>query len=55
MLKKIKLNLDRNGTKYQLNMDDQMFLLQDNVIINTIAMKKLGIKVGELVVTFRKE
>lgn len=44
-----------NGDEIDLNMDDRMYLTQDNQIINRAKARKYGITVGELVATFEKE
>ncbi|MBL0317747.1 MAG: DUF3833 domain-containing protein [Alphaproteobacteria bacterium] len=52
---KYVLNAKRdNGKTIHLNMDDWLYLMDDKTIINRIKMKKFGLTVGELVVTFRK-
>jgi len=43
-----------NGDEIDLNMDDRMYLTQENVIINRAKAKKYGFTVGELVATFSK-
>lgn len=44
-----------SGGTIKLSMDDWMYLIDDNTIINRIKMKKFGLGVGELVVTMRKK
>jgi Protein of unknown function (DUF3833) len=49
------LNAKRaSGEMITLTMDDWMYLLEDNVLINRTKMKKYGLNVGELVITFKK-
>jgi len=43
-----------SGKTIELSMDDWMYLLEDNTIINRIKMRKFGLNVGEMVITFRK-
>jgi hypothetical protein len=43
-----------NGDMIDLTMDDWMYLLDDKTLINRTKMKKFGLTVGELVITFRK-
>ena len=43
-----------NGDMIDLAMDDWMYLLDDKTLINRTKMKKFGLTVGELVITFRK-
>ncbi len=44
-----------SGGTIKLSMDDWMYLVDENTIINRIKMKKFGLAVGELVVTMRKK
>lgn len=43
-----------SGDTIDLSMDDWMYLVSDKVLINRTKMKKLGLTVGELIITFRK-
>lgn len=43
-----------NGDQIDLSMDDWMYLVSDKVLINRTKMRKFGITVGELIITFRK-
>lgn len=43
-----------DGDRITLSMDDWMYLLDDQTLINRTAMRKYGVKVGELVITFEK-
>ncbi len=50
------LNAKRaNGDTIKLTMDDWMYLLDEKTLINRTKMKKFGLTVGELVITFRKK
>ena len=52
---KYMLNAKRaSGSTITLSMDDWMYLLDDKTLINRTRMRKLGLTVGELVITFRK-
>jgi hypothetical protein len=42
------------GDTIDLTMDDWMYLLDAKTLINRTQMRKFGVKVGELVITFRK-
>jgi hypothetical protein len=44
-----------NGDTIKLSMDDWMYLLDEKTLINRTKMKKFGLTVGELVITFRKK
>lgn len=48
------LALDVDGKKYHVNMDDTMMLMDDNVMLNRAIMKKFGLKLGEVLLTFQK-
>lgn len=43
-----------NGDTITLSMDDWMYLMDEKTLINRTTMRKFGLKVGELVITFRK-
>lgn len=50
------LNAKRpNGEQITLSMDDWMYLLDEHTLINRTSMRKYGIKVGELVISFEKD
>lgn len=49
------LNAKRSsGEMITLSMDDWMYLMNDKILINRTKMKKFGLTVGELVITFKK-
>ena len=49
------LNVKRaSGEMITLSMDDWMYLLDEKTLINRTKMRKYGLNVGELVITFRK-
>ncbi len=49
------LNAKRSGgDTITLSMDDWLYLMDDTTLINRTKMKKFGLTVGELVITFRK-
>ena len=49
------LNAKRpDGDRIILSMDDWMYLLDERTLINRTAMRKYGLTVGELVITFEK-
>lgn len=52
---KYVLRVPVGDTTYDLSMDDWMYMMDENTVINRVKMKKFGVKVGELVVTFRKK
>lgn len=43
-----------NGKTIKLSMDDWLYLLDKETLINRTKMKKFGLTVGELVISFRK-
>ncbi len=52
---KYTLNTKRaSGDTVILSMDDWMYLLDSKTLINRTQMRKFGLTVGELVITFRK-
>ena len=48
------LRVPRGDSTIDLSMDDWMYRIDDKVLINHTKMRKLGITVGELVISFRK-
>lgn len=51
---KYKLKIPYSNSSIVLTMDDWMHLIAENVIINRTAMKKFGLKVGELIIFLRR-
>jgi hypothetical protein len=43
-----------DGSQIDLNMDDKMYMTEDNRLINRAKAKKFGLTVGELVASFSK-
>ena len=41
-------------TALQINFDDWMFLLDDQVMLNRAVMSKFGIRLGEVLLSFRR-
>ena len=48
------LRVPSGDTAYDLTMDDWMYRMDMHTVINRITMRKFGIKVGEIIVTFKK-
>lgn len=49
-----KLALEVDGKTYHVDFDDWMFLMNDQIMLNRSAMKKWGIHLGEVLLTFVK-
>jgi len=49
-----KLALVVNGSTWNLNFDDWMFLQPDRVLLNRATMSKFGLRVGEVTIAFMK-
>lgn len=49
------LRVPSGGTTYDLSVDDWMYRIDKHTIINRITMRKFGLKVGEIIVTFHKD
>jgi len=49
---KLKLSQELGG--HEINVIDWMHLMENGTIINRSEFRKFGVKVGELVATFRK-
>lgn len=48
------LQVPYKGSTIDLTLDDWMFLAEDGVMINRATMSKFGVKVGEIVISFKK-
>ncbi|MDT7834042.1 DUF3833 domain-containing protein [Aquabacterium sp. OR-4] len=48
------LKLPVDGRVWEINFDDWMFLVDERVLINRAVMSKFGIRVGEVLLSFRK-
>jgi hypothetical protein len=48
------LLLPVDGTVYEMQMDDWMYLLDDDSMINRASMRKFGVEVGEVTLFFRR-
>jgi hypothetical protein len=44
----------KDGSVYDMSMNDWLYLMDDKTLINRNEMRKLGFKVGELIITFHK-
>ena len=48
------LTIDVDGKKYDIKIDDWMYLIDNKSLINVSDMKKFGFKVGSLAIGFNK-
>ena len=48
------LALPVDGTTWNMDMDDWMYLIDDKTMLNRTAMSKYGFRVGEVTLSFRK-
>jgi Protein of unknown function (DUF3833) len=48
------LNLPVNGSSYEVQFDDWMYLMNDKVMLNKATMRKFGIRLGEVTLSFYK-
>jgi hypothetical protein len=48
------LALPVDGRVWNVDMDDWMVLMDDKTMLNRTAMSKLGLRVGEVTIAFRK-
>ena len=48
------LALPVNGNTWNMDMDDWMYLIDDKTMLNRTSMSKLGLRVGEVTLSFRK-
>lgn len=49
------LALPVDGTVYNVNFDDWMYLVDDKVMINKAVMSKFGVRLGEVLISFTKQ
>lgn len=49
------LRLPVDGTEYEVQFDDWMFLIDDRVMLNRARMSKFGVTLGEVLLSFTKE
>ncbi len=52
---KYTLEIDNDGKKIAVDMDDWLYMINNQLVINKASMYKYGIKVGELTVSFYKK
>lgn len=50
----LDLEVDKKGTRYNVKLDDWMYLLDDNTLINKSKIKKFGITFAKLTIVFKK-
>jgi hypothetical protein len=48
------LNLPVDGSVYEMQFDDWMYLMNDRVMLNKAGMRKFGIQLGEVTLSFFK-
>ncbi len=48
------LRLDVDGRNWEVDFDDWMYLMDDQVMLNRSVMSKFGVRLGEVILTFRK-
>jgi hypothetical protein len=52
----LDLEVDKEKkTKYKVTLDDWMYLLDDNILVNKSTIKKFGITFGKLTIFFQKQ
>lgn len=50
-----RLNLPVDGSTYEMSMDDWMYLMDEDTLINRTSMSKLGVEVGQVTLFFRRQ
>ena len=50
-----RLNLPVDDSTYEVSMDDWMYLIDDDTLINRTSMSKWGVEVGQVTVFFRRQ
>jgi hypothetical protein len=49
-----RLRLPVGEKLYDVNFDDLMYLQEDGVLLNRLVMKKLGFRLGEVLIFFKR-
>lgn len=49
------LQVEASGRQWDLTLDDRMYLIDQNTLLNRAVMTKFGFRVGEILITFSKE
>ena len=50
----MKILLPVDGTTYEVDFDDWMFLIDEQVMVNRARMSKFGFELGQVTLFFRK-
>ncbi|MGV8842294.1 MAG: DUF3833 domain-containing protein [Pseudomonas sp.] len=50
-----RLNLSVDGSVYEVSMDDWMYQMDEDTLINRTSMSKLGVEVGQVTLFFRRQ
>ena len=50
-----RLKLPVDGSTYEMSMDDWMYLMDEDTLINRTSMSKLGVEVGQVTLFFRRQ
>lgn len=48
------MRVQSKGSEWVIDFDDWMWKVDDTLVMNKIVMRKFGLKVGEILITFRK-
>jgi len=49
------LNLPIDGALYEVSLDDWMYLMDEDTLINRSSMSKLGVEIGQVTLFFRRQ
>ena len=49
------LNLPVDDSTYEMSMDDWMYLMDEDTLINRTRMSKFGVEVGQVTIFFRRQ
>jgi hypothetical protein len=50
-----RLNLPVDDSTYEMSMDDWMYLMDEDTLINRTSMSKFGVEVGQVTIFFRRQ
>ena len=49
------LNLEVDGSTWEVDFDDWMYLMDEDTLINRSSMSKLGVELGQVTLFFRRD
>ena len=50
-----RLNLEVDGSTWEVSLDDWMYLMDEDTLINRSSMSKFGVELGQVTLFFRRQ